>query len=127
MKDKTILGAWCSEPNCIFIDNKHIETKVMVHIWYSYDNDNKTDIMNKKISFVKEIDFDECNNIVEIPNELDINLAFIDNEYLLDKEHIEKKIPEKLEMLPDNEHYSNKVLYGKINEIIDYLKSKGDE
>ena len=34
----------------------------------------------------------------------------------------EKKIPEKLEILPDNEHYSNKVLYGKINEIIDYLK-----
>ena len=38
----------------------------------------------------------------------------------------EKKIPEKLEILPDNEHYSNEVLYGKINEIIDYLKSKGE-
>ena len=38
-----------------------------------------------------------------------------------------KGIPEKLEILPDSEHYSNKVLYGKINEIIDYLKSKGDE
>lgn len=39
----------------------------------------------------------------------------------------EKEIPEKLEILPDNDHYSNEVLYGKINEIIDYLKSKGDE
>ena len=38
----------------------------------------------------------------------------------------EKKIPEKLEILPNNEQYSNKVLYGKINEIIDYLKSKGE-
>lgn len=41
----------------------------------------------------------------------------------------EKKIPEKLEILPDNEHYSNKILYGKINDIIDYLyylKSKGE-
>ena len=35
-----------------------------------------------------------------------------------------KKLPEKLEILPDSEHYSNKVLYGKINEIIDYLESK---
>ena len=41
----------------------------------------------------------------------------------------EKKIPEKLEILPNNEQYSNKVLYGKINDIIDYLdylKSKGE-
>ena len=37
-----------------------------------------------------------------------------------------KGIPKKLEILPNNEHYSNKVLYGKINEIIDYLKSKGE-
>ena len=37
-----------------------------------------------------------------------------------------KRIPEKLEILPNNEHYSNKVLYGKINELIDYLKSKGE-
>ena len=40
-----------------------------------------------------------------------------------------KKIPEKLEILPNNEQYSNEILYGKINEILDYLdylKSKGD-
>ena len=38
----------------------------------------------------------------------------------------EKEILEKLEILSDKEHYSNKILYGKINEIIDYLKSKGE-
>lgn len=37
-----------------------------------------------------------------------------------------KGIPEKLEILPDSEHYSNEVLHGKINEILDYLKSKGE-
>lgn len=37
-----------------------------------------------------------------------------------------KGIPEKLEILPNNEQYSNKVLYGKINEILDYLESKGE-
>ena len=37
-----------------------------------------------------------------------------------------KGIPEKLEILPNNEQYSNKVLYGKINEIIEYLESKGE-
>lgn len=37
-----------------------------------------------------------------------------------------KGIPKKLEILPDSEHYSNKVLYGKINEILDYLESKGE-
>jgi len=120
MKDKTILGAWCSEPNCIFIDNKHIQTKVMVHIWYSYDGDSKTDVMNKEISFVKEIDFDEFNNIVEIIEE-------------------EKKIPVKIKI--DNEdriqalstgnfvykvNQPTKNIIYKINEIIDYLKSKGD-
>lgn len=50
-------------------------------------------------------------------------LDFLNNEVEILEE--EKKIPEKLEILPDNEHYSNEVLYGKINEIIDYLKSKG--
>ena len=37
-----------------------------------------------------------------------------------------KGIPEKLEILPDSEQYSNKDLYGKINEILDYLESKGE-
>lgn len=113
MKDKTILGAWCSEPNCIFIDHKHIETKVMVHIWYSYDGDSKTDVLNKEISFVKEIDFDDFNNIVEIPNE--------------------NKIPEKLDYFKSEEELYNMskiILFNnfvdKINGIIDCLKSKGE-
>lgn len=38
-----------------------------------------------------------------------------------------KGIPEKLEILPDSEHYSNKVLYGKINEIIDTLEMLNDK
>lgn len=36
----------------------------------------------------------------------------------------DKKLLEKLEMLPENEHYSNKVLYGKINEIIDKINGE---
>lgn len=116
MKDKTILGAWCSEPNCIFIDHKHIRTQVMVHIWYSYDNDSKTDVLNKEISFVEEIDFDEFNNIVETPDEININLAYIDKEYLLDKEDVENKINEII-----NRH---NILVDKVSN---YLKSKGDE
>ena len=38
-----------------------------------------------------------------------------------------KGIPEKLEILPNNEQYSNKVLYGKINEIIDTLEMLNDK
>lgn len=38
-----------------------------------------------------------------------------------------KGIPKKLEILPDSEHYSNKVLYGKINEIIDTLEMLNDK
>ena len=67
----------------------------------------------------------------------DIMLACAENIiYKLDHSNIElndvveimepKRIPEKLEILPNNEQYSNKVLYGKINEILDYLESKGE-
>jgi len=48
---------------------------------------------------------------------------FIDEEWLnYEVEIIEedKKI-EKLKILPENEYYSNAVLYGKINEIIDKI------
>ncbi len=107
MNDKTILGSWCTETNCKFIDSKHIQVELVAHIWYSYDNDSKTAVINKKLCFVNEIDFNELNDIVEILEE-------------------PKGIPEKLEILPNDIQYSNKVLYGKINEILDYLKSRGE-
>lgn len=106
MKDKTILGSWCTEPNCKFIDSKHIQIELVAHIWYSYDNYSKSDMINKKICFVKEIVFDELNDEVEILEE-------------------EKKIPEKLNK--QHFHKKQRQLANKINEIIDYLKSKGDE
>ena len=114
MKNKTILGCWCTEQNCMFIDSKHIQIELVAHIWYSYDNDSKTDVINKKLCFVKEIDFNELNNEVEILEE-------------------EKKIPEKLDLILD-EQFTNDELQAyiyetqvKINQILDYLKSKGDE
>ena len=60
----------------------------------------------------------------------EINLIYnFNNENNVEILEEEKKIPEKLEILSDNENYSNKILYGKINAIIDYLdylKSKGE-
>ena len=115
MEDKTILGSWCTEPYCKFIDNKHIQIELVVHIWYSYDNDSKTDVINKKLCFAKEIDFDILNDTIEILEE-------------------EKKIPEKLnyphieiESSADDEirDYLYKVK-DKFDEIIYYLNSKGE-
>ena len=108
MKDKTILGSWCTEPNCKFIDSKHIQIELVAHIWYSYDNYSKSDMINKKICFVKEIVFDELNDEVEILEE-------------------EKKIPEKLNISNFPKHNNSlKKTAIKLNEIIDYLKSKGE-
>ena len=75
-----------------------------------------------------------CNGEMDYTNEdnLDEIYHLFDEAKVNDTVEIieeEKKIPEKLEILSDNEHYSNKALYGKINEIIDcldYLKSKGE-
>ena len=117
MKDKMILGSWCTEPYCKFIDSKHIQIELVAHIWYSYNNDSKTDVINKKLCFVKEIDFNDLNDTVEILEE-------------------QKKIPEKCDVLKhcigfnknENVLLDNQLkLQDKINSIIDYLESKGDE
>jgi hypothetical protein len=47
---------------------------------------------------------------------------FTKEEYEKIKDSGKPKIPEKLEILPNNEQYSNEILYGKINEILDYLE-----
>ena len=73
----TILGMWCTNSNCKFIDRKHAQIELTANIWYSYDNDSKTDVINKKFCFVNEIDFNELNDEVEIIEQ--------------------KKMPEKLE------------------------------
>lgn len=69
---------------------------------------------------------------------IDNNVITIDTllgSYIFDKKRLndeveiieeDKKI-EKLEILSDNEHYSNAVLYGKINEIIDYINGSDKE
>lgn len=117
MKNKTILGSWCTEPNCKFIDSKHIQIELMAHIWYSYDNDSKTDVINKKLCFIKEIEFNELNGTVEIIEE-------------------EKKIPEKITIndngtlgFPNGEWTArnmDKAFAIKFNQLIDYLESKGE-
>ncbi len=108
MKNKTILGMWCTNSNCKFIDKKHIQIELTVNIWYSYDNDSKTDVIYKKFVFVKEIDFNELNDKVEILEE-------------------EKKIPEKINISNFPRHNNSlKKTAIKVNEIIDFLKSKGE-
>lgn len=51
----------------------------------------------------------------KIPDEININLAYIDKEYLLDKEDVDRKINEII-----NKH---NILVDKVS---DYLKSKGE-
>ena len=68
MKDKTILGCWCTNVCGKFIDEKHIQIELIAHIWCAYDNDSKTDVINKEVCFVKEIDFG-ANDEVEITEE----------------------------------------------------------
>ena len=51
----------------------------------------------------------------KIPDEININLAYIDKEYLLDKEDVDRKINEII-----NRH---NILVDKVS---DYLKSKGE-
>lgn len=48
-----------------------------------------------------------------------INLAYIDKEYLLEKEDVDRKINEII-----NRH---NILVDKVIDYLDYLKSKGDE
>lgn len=74
--------------------------------YYLYDD--KTYISTDKTRYFDNIYFTELNAEVEILKE-------------------PKGIPEKLEILPNNEQYSNKVLYGKINEIIDTLEMLNDK
>lgn len=149
MKNKTILASWCSEPNCKFIDDKHIQIELLAHMWYSNDNDSKTDVINKKLCFVKEIDFNELNYEVEIlDNEEkekpltkkdvealgyacgEIKKCFENgwNKSLNNKPFEEDKKIEKI----GNDYYhktqpeQNQIFQRKINEIIDILK-KGNK
>ena len=56
-KPSTILGCWIINHN---FSGKKINDKVIidgsfdVNIWYSYDNDTKTNVLNKKISYSNE-------------------------------------------------------------------------
>ena len=114
MKNKTILGMWCTNSNCKFIDKKHIQIESTVNIWYSYDNDSKTDVITKEICFVKEIDFNELNDKTEI---------------LEEEKKIPEKIPEEIIVGKKQPTHRIKKIKKKVNEIIsylDYLKSKGE-
>lgn len=56
-KPTTILGCWIINHN---FEGKEINNKIIINgsfdanIWYSYDNDTKTTVINKKISYQEE-------------------------------------------------------------------------
>lgn len=95
----------------------------------------------KLLGMVKDdnVDYDYVKYFDRVNEKDDVMLACAENIiYKLDHSNIElndiveileepKGIPEKLEILPNNEQYSNKVLYGKINEIIDTLEMLNDK
>jgi len=111
-KDKKILGSWITETNCKFIDSEHIQIELLAHIWYSYDQSSKTNVINKKLCFIEKIYFDELNDEVEI----------------LEENKIPEKLEAKLEYSKDGNHIgkipNNEQIMFKINEIIDYLENK---
>lgn len=84
--------------------------------------DDKDDYANAEYWFTDLYTFSELNDEVEIleeekkiPDEININLAYIDKEYLLEKEDVDRKINEII-----NRH---NILVDKVS---DYLKSKGE-
>lgn len=88
--------------------------------WYGEVNthDDFKETINQNLEFILNCEITILDKIEEekkIPEEININLAYIDKEYLLDKEDVDRKINEII-----NRH---NILVDKLS---DYLKCKGE-
>lgn len=108
-------------------EEKYIPYQVKI-LDYSLDLPYRILTFDEELGIYKYWDGSEFETILDnfhLSTEVEIirmNPPKIISEYV----PLEQKI-EKLEIFPDNKHYSNEVLYGKINEIIDKINGGKDE
>lgn len=104
-------------------NNEKVPKRVRyINLIWEYDDEIKDYIHDDLYLFYKINGIGLTENYVEIieeekkiPDEININLAYIDKEYLLEKEDVDRKINEII-----NRH---NILVDKVS---DYLKSKGE-
>lgn len=110
-------------PKTIVYDERYFTYDDKRQNYFAYDDseiDWKYTVMeyiNDKIEIIEEKEM--CHKCGKYPAEYNQTYC----EFCLGISEEDKKI-EKLEILPDNEHYSNAVLYGKVNEIIDKINKE---